>query len=314
MLILALLVALAVGGVLGFMVKQQISRKKLESCENLSARIIDEAKKEAENIKKEAILQAKENLLKVKTEFEKDTRDRKSELDTLERRLRSKEENLERRTDLLSQKETAIENREKAILQKESQLNEKHERADRMLEEQKVKLEQIAGITSEEAKNFIIQSMEAAAKQDAALMIRKIEEEARRTADNTAREVIAYAIQRYAGDYVAENTVSVVNLPNDEMKGRIIGREGRNIRAIEAATGIDLIVDDTPEAVVLSSFDPVRREVARLSLERLITDGRIHPGRIEEIVKKVRSEVETIIKETGERISFTSAFTTFIPN
>ena len=302
MLILALLVALAVGGVLGFMVKQQISRKKLESCENLSARIIDEAKKEAENIKKEAILQAKENLLKVKTEFEKDTRDRKSELDTLERRLRSKEENLERRTDLLSQKETAIENREKAILHKESQLNEKHERADRMLEEQKVKLEQIAGITSEEAKNFLIQSMEAAAKQDAALMIRKIEEEARRTADNTAREVIAYAIQRYAGDYVAENTV--VNLPNDEMKGRIIGREGRNIRAIEAATGIDLIVDDTPEAVVLSSFDPVRREVARLSLERLITDGRIHPGRIEEIVKKVRSEVETIIKETGERTSF----------
>ncbi len=173
-----------------------------------------------------------------------------------------------------------------------------------MLEEQQLKLEQIAGITSEEAKNFLIQSMEAAAKRDAALMIRKIEEDARRTADKTSREIIAYAIQRYAGDYVAENTVSVVNLPNDEMKGRIIGREGRNIRAIEAATGIDLIVDDTPEAVVLSSFDPVRREVARLSLERLITDGRIHPGRIEEIVKKVRSEVETIIKETGERISF----------
>ena len=164
------------------------------------------------------------------------------------------------------------------MLQKESQLNEKHERADRMLEEQKQKLEQIAGITSEEAKNFLIQSMEAEAKRDAALMIRKIEEEAKRTADKTSREIIAYAIQRYAGDYVAENTVSVVNLPNDEMKGRIIGREGRNIRAIEAATGIDLIVDDTPEAVVLSSFDPVRREVARLSLERLITDGRIHPG------------------------------------
>jgi len=171
MLILTLLVALVVGGVLGFIVKQQISRKKLESCENLSARIIDESKKEAENIKKEAILQAKENLLKVKTEFEKDTRDRKSELDTLERRLRSKEENFERRTDLLSQKETAIENREKAILHRESQLNEKHERADRLLEEQKVKLEQIAGITSEEAKNFLIQSMEAAAKRDAALMI-----------------------------------------------------------------------------------------------------------------------------------------------
>jgi ribonuclease Y len=304
MLILVFLAVLAIGGVLGFMVKQKLARKKLESCESLSARIIDEAKKEAENIKKEAILQAKENLLRVKTEFEKDTRDRKGELDALERRIRSKEENLDRKMDLISQKETAIENREKGIQNRENQLNEKHERADRVLEEQKCKLEQIAGLTADEAKNLLVQSMESDAKRDAGLLIRKIEEEARRTADRTAREVIAYAVQRYAGDYVAENTVSVVNLPNDEMKGRIIGREGRNIRAIEAATGIDLIVDDTPEAVVLSSFDPVRREVARLSLERLITDGRIHPGRIEEIVKKVRVEVDNIIKETGERVSF----------
>ena len=303
-LVLAIVAALAVGVAAGYVFKQRLSRKKLESCESLSARIIDEAKKEAETIKKEAVLQAKENLLKAKTEFERDSRDRKGELDALERRLRSKEENIDRRIDLLSQKEGAIENREKVILQKESQLNEKHEQANRMLEVQQQKLEQIAGITSDEAKNFLIQSMEAAAKRDAALMIRRIDEDARRTAEKTSQEVIAYAIQRYAGDYVAEHTVSVVNLPNDEMKGRIIGREGRNIRAIEAATGIDLIVDDTPEAVVLSSFDPVRREVARLSLERLITDGRIHPGRIEEIVKKVRLEVENIIKETGERISF----------
>ncbi len=173
-----------------------------------------------------------------------------------------------------------------------------------MIEEQKRKLEEIAGISSEEAKNFLIQSMEAEAKRDAAVLIRKIEEEAKRTADKQSREIIAYSIQRYAGDFVAENTVSVVNLPSDEMKGRIIGREGRNIRAIEAATGIDLIVDDTPEAVVLSSFDPIRREVARISLERLISDGRIHPGRIEDIVKKVRTEVDTIIRETGERTSF----------
>jgi ribonucrease Y len=303
-LILGMVVVMAAGVVVGYRFNQRISRKKLASCENLSARIIDEAKKEAETIKKEAVLQAKENLLKVKTEFERDTRDRKGELDALERRLRSKEENLDRRTDSLSQKEATIENREKAILQKESQLNEKHDRASRLLEEQQRKLEQIAGITSDEAKNFLIQSMEAAAKRDAALMIRRIDEDAKRTAEKTSQEIIAYAIQRYSGDYVAEHTVSVVNLPNDEMKGRIIGREGRNIRAIEAATGIDLIVDDTPEAVVLSSFDPVRREVARLSLERLITDGRIHPGRIEEIVKKVRLEVESIIKETGERISF----------
>jgi ribonuclease Y len=173
-----------------------------------------------------------------------------------------------------------------------------------MIEEQKRKLEEIAGISSEEAKNFLIQSMETEAKRDAAVLVRKIEEEAKRTADKQSREIIAYSIQRYAGDFVAENTVSVVNLPSDEMKGRIIGREGRNIRAIEAATGIDLIVDDTPEAVVLSSFDPIRREVARISLERLISDGRIHPGRIEDIVKKVRTEVDTIIRETGERTSF----------
>jgi ribonuclease Y len=304
MWILSILVTLAIGAALGYVIRQNISKRKLESCESLSLRIVDEAKKEAETIRKEAILQAKENLLKFKTEFERDTRERKGELDALERRLRLKEENLDRKTDLLSQKETVIENREKELLRRESQLNEKHERADRVLEEQKLKLEQIAGITAEEAKNFLVQSMETEAKRDAALLIRKIDEETRRTADRTSQEIISYAIQRYAGDYVAENTVSVVNLPNDEMKGRIIGREGRNIRAIEAATGIDLIVDDTPEAVVLSSFDPVRREVARLSLERLITDGRIHPGRIEEIVKKVRTEVDGIIKETGERISF----------
>jgi ribonuclease Y len=218
--------------------------------------------------------------------------------------LRSKEENIDKRIDSLSQKETNIENREKALIHKESHLNEKHDKLNRMLEEQKEKLEKIAGISSEEAKNHLIQSMEATAKRDAAAVIRKIEEETKRVADKTSREIIAYAVQRYSGEYVAENTVSVVNLPNDEMKGRIIGREGRNIRAIEAATGIDLIVDDTPEAVVLSSFDPIRREVARISLERLITDGRIHPGRIEDIVKKVRAEIDVIIRETGERTSF----------
>jgi ribonuclease Y len=300
----AVLVGLASGAVLGYVIRQRFSQKKLASSEILSTRIIEEAKKEAETIKKEGVLQAKENLLKLKTEFERDTRDRKTELDALERRLRSKEESLDRRADTLAQKETTSENREKEILNRETQLNEKHERADRLLSEQQRKLEQIAGITAGEAKNVLIQSMEAEARRDAGLLVRKIEEEAKRTADKSSQEIIAYAIQRYAGDYVSENTVSVVNLPSDEMKGRIIGREGRNIRAIEAATGIDLIVDDTPEAVVLSSFDPVRREVARLSLERLITDGRIHPGRIEEIVKKVRTEVDAIIKDTGERISF----------
>jgi ribonuclease Y len=270
----------------------------------LSARIVDEAKKESETIKKEAVIQAKENLLKVKTEFEKDTRERKSELENLEKKIRSKEENLDKRIDQLSQKEANFENRDKSLVNKESAFHEKQEKLHRMIEEQTRKLEEIAGISSEEAKNFLIQSMETEAKRDAAVLVRKIEEEAKRTADKQSREIIAYSIQRYAGDFVAENTVSVVNLPSDEMKGRIIGREGRNIRAIEAATGIDLIVDDTPEAVVLSSFDPIRREVARISLERLISDGRIHPGRIEDIVKKVRTEVDTIIRETGERTSF----------
>ncbi|MBI4632754.1 MAG: ribonuclease Y [Deltaproteobacteria bacterium] len=303
-IILTIFATAAIGAVLGYLFRQRVSKKKLDSSENLSARIIVEAKREADTIKKEAVLQAKENLLRLKAEFEKDTRERKLELDSLEKRLRSKEENIEKRIDSLSQKEATFENREKGLLKKESQLEEKNERMNRLISEQTEKLEKIAGISSEEAKNHLIQSMEAEARREAAMIIRKIEEEAKRTADNKSREIIAYAIQRYAGDFVAENTVSVVALPNDEMKGRIIGREGRNIRAIEAATGIDLIVDDTPEAVVLSSFDPVRREVARISLERLIVDGRIHPGRIEDIVKKVQQEVETVIRETGERTSF----------
>ncbi|NTW77296.1 MAG: ribonuclease Y, partial [Syntrophaceae bacterium] len=214
------------------------------------------------------------------------------------------EENLDKRIDLLEQKEVNIESREKTIISRETAIEEKHRKLDAIMDEQKNKLENIAGMSSEEARNILIQSIESDAKRDAAATVRKIEEEAKLTGDRKAREIIAYSIQRYAGDYVAEHTVSVVNLPSEEMKGRIIGREGRNIRAIEAATGIDLIVDDTPEAVVLSSFDPVRREIARISLERLIQDGRIHPGRIEEIVKKVRLEVEQIIRETGEKTSF----------
>ena len=304
MIILLIIGSIALGVLFGYLIKQRLFKNRQASSEMLSARIVDEAKKESETIKKEAVIQAKENLLKVKTEFEKDTRERKSELENLEKKIRSKEENLDKRIDQLSQKEANFENRDKSLVNKESAFHEKQEKLHRMIEEQTRKLEEIAGISSEEAKNFLIQSMETEAKRDAAVLVRKIEEEAKRTADKQSREIIAYSIQRYAGDFVAENTVSVVNLPSDEMKGRIIGREGRNIRAIEAATGIDLIVDDTPEAVVLSSFDPIRREVARISLERLISDGRIHPGRIEDIVKKVRTEVDTIIRETGERTSF----------
>jgi len=296
--------SVALGFLVGYIIRERIFKNRLAAAENLSARIVDEAKKEAETIKKEAVIQAKENVLKIKSEHDKESRERKLDLDNLEKKIRSKEENLDKRIDQLAQKEANGEIREKSLISREVAFSEKQEKLDRMFEEQRQKLEKIAGISSEEAKNYLMQSMEADAKRDVAIMIRKAEEEAKRTADNKAREIIAYAIQRYAGDFVAENTVSVVNLPGDEMKGRIIGREGRNIRAIEAATGIDLIVDDTPEAVVLSGFDPIRREVAKIALERLITDGRIHPGRIEDIVKKVRTEVDSIIKETGERTSF----------
>ena len=302
--VFVILASLVAGIVIGYIFKNIVSAKKIKSSESLAARIVEESKKEAETIKKESILQAKENLLKIKADFDKETKDRRSDLDALEKRIRSKEENLDKRLDSLTHKESNIEEREKSLIKKEASLEEKHHRLDKVFEEQKQKLETIAGISSEEAKNLLIQAMESDAKRDAALMIRKIEDEATLTADKKSKEIIAYAIQRYAGDFVAENTVSAVNLPSEEMKGRIIGREGRNIRAIEAATGIDLIVDDTPEAVVLSSFDPIRREVARISLERLIQDGRIHPGRIEEIVKKVEKEVDQIIRETGEKSCF----------
>ncbi|OGP87451.1 MAG: ribonuclease Y, partial [Deltaproteobacteria bacterium RBG_19FT_COMBO_43_11] len=302
--VLVILVAVIAGIVIGFVLRQLFAAKKIKLSESLAERIVEESKKEAETIKKEAILQAKENLLKIKADFDRETKDKKNDLDGLEKRIRAKEENLDKRIDSLAQKESNIEDREKSLIKKENAIEEKHHKLDMIMAEQKEKLERIAGISSEEAKKLLIQSMETDAKRDAALVIRKIEDEAKFTADRKSREIIAYSIQRYAGDVVAENTVSAVNLPSEEMKGRIIGREGRNIRAIEAATGIDLIVDDTPEAVVLSSFDPIRREVARISLERLIQDGRIHPGRIEEVVKKVKVEVDQIIRETGEKASF----------
>jgi len=303
-MILIILGSIAIGVVLGYLFQVRLAKKKLESSESLADRIVDEAKKEAENIRKEAILQAKENLFRAKSEFEKEAKESKAEFENIEKRLREKEESLDRRADQLSQRESGMENRERSLSGKEAQINEKNEKLSRLIQEQKENLEKVAGLSSDEAKKQLIQAIESDAKKDAATLVRKIQEEAKNAAEKKSREIIAYAVQRYASDHVAENTVSVVSLPNDEMKGRIIGREGRNIRAIEAATGIDLIVDDTPEAVVLSSFDPIRREVARLSLERLIADGRIHPGRIEDIVKKVRTEVDTIIRETGERTSF----------
>ncbi|HEN21112.1 MAG TPA: ribonuclease Y, partial [Desulfobacteraceae bacterium] len=303
-IVIGLAVALGLGGVAGYFLSRRISRRNLESTENLAARIVSEAKKESENIKKEAILQAKDYLLKAKNDFENDTRERKLEIDKLENRLRSKEENLEKRQDQFVQRESNLGNRENDLVKKELQLSEKQKELENVIGEQRAKLEKIAGLSAEEAKNHLVQIMTDEARHAAARKIRKIEEDVQRDAEKKSREILAYAVQRYASDFVVENTVSVVSLPSDEMKGRIIGREGRNIRAIEAATGTDLIVDDTPEAVVLSSFDPIRREVAKISLERLITDGRIHPGRIEDVVNNARKEVDKIIRETGERVSF----------
>ena len=303
-IILVVLVSAALGAVLGYCVRKSMSGRMLESSENLSLRITSEAKKEAENIKKEAILQAKDNLLKAKNEFERETRDRRTEIEKVEERIHQKEENLDKKTDLFAQREAIIEKRENAVIDKETVLNEKHDRVDKIIEEQREQLEKIAGISSEEAKESLVQLMVDDARHEAGGVIRKIEEETKRESEKRSSEILAYAVQRCSSDFVAEHTVSVVNLPSDEMKGRIIGREGRNIRAIEAATGTDLIIDDTPEAVVISSFDSVRREVAKRSLENLIHDGRIHPGRIEEVVKKVQTEVDKVIRETGERTSF----------
>ncbi len=303
-IILVVLVSSALGAVLGYFLRKRISGKMLDSSEQLAQRITSEAKKEAENIKKEAILQAKDNLLKAKNEFEKESRDRRSEIEKIEERIRYREASVDKKTDQLAQRENHIEKRESSINDKENLLNEKHGKVDKIIEEKRKELEKVAGLSSEEARDSLVKLMVDDARHEAGGIIRKIEEETKLESEKKSREILAYAVQRYASDFVTENTVSVVNLPSDEMKGRIIGREGRNIRAIEAATGTDLIIDDTPEAVVISSFDPVRREVAKRALETLIHDGRIHPGRIEEIVKKVRSEVDKLIRETGERISF----------
>jgi ribonuclease Y len=293
-----------VGGVLGVVLFRKLMETRLTSSAGTAQRIINEAEKEAETLRKEATLQAKDSLYQMKLEFERETKETRKELQGYERRLLQKEENLEKKSELFDRRETNLGQREKTLFNQEKSLSEKEGQLDRLIQKQRAQLELIAGISSAEAKDLLIKSMEAEARQDAAKLIKRIENSARETADKKSRDIMGLAIKRYAGDYVAEKAISVVALPNEEMKGRIIGREGRNIRAIEAATGIDLIIDDTPEAVILSGFNPIRREVARLALERLISDGRIHPARIEEIVEKVSQEVETAIREAGEQAAF----------
>ncbi|HEY6008680.1 MAG TPA: ribonuclease Y [Geobacteraceae bacterium] len=299
-----IVVAAGIGFVIGNLLRKKMSDATVAKAEELAVRTLEEAKREAETITKEATLQAKDAVYQAKAEFERETKDKQRDLQTLEKRLQQKEENLDKKINLIDQREADFFKREQGLVTKEQQLAQKDEKLSQTVEEQRRKLETISGMSSAEAKKILMETMESEAKLDAAKMIKTIEEEAREMADKKSKEIISLAIQRYAGEYVAERTVSVVALPSDEMKGRIIGREGRNIRALEAATGIDLIIDDTPEAVILSGFNPVRREVAKIALEKLIMDGRIHPGRIEEVVAKAQEEVELTIKEAGEQAAF----------
>ncbi|MFQ8988374.1 MAG: Rnase Y domain-containing protein, partial [Intestinibacter sp.] len=279
--IIAAVVGLAIGIGAGYFVRKNISEAKIGEADSLAKNIIDQANKDAETMKKEKLLEAKEEIHKFRSDAEKENRERRSELQKYERRVIQKEESLDR-------KQQSIESKESNLNQKLRAVDEKQKEVEAIKVKQLEKLEDISGITSEKAKDIILSNAEKEVRHEMSIMIKEIETQAKEDAEKKSREIIGYAIQKCAADHVAETTVTVVNLPNDEMKGRIIGREGRNIRTLETLTGIDLIIDDTPEAVILSGFDPIRREVARIALEKLIADGRIHPARIEEMVDKAR--------------------------
>ena len=293
----ALVVGLGVGFPFGIHYRKKVSEKEISSAEEEGKRIINEAIKSAETKKKEALLEAKEEILKNRSEYEKEEKSRRADLQRQENRLQQKEENLDRKTE-------ALEKREESLAQKHAAIDKENEEIKVIKRSQTEMLERISGFTAEEAKAYLIAQVESEVTHETALKIKEVESRMKEECEARAREVVAQAIQRCAADSVAELTVSVVPLPNDEMKGRIIGREGRNIRTIETLTGVDLIIDDTPEAITVSCFEPVRREIARLALEKLIADGRIHPTHIEEMVEKARREVESTIKAEGERAVF----------
>ncbi|MCX6826343.1 MAG: ribonuclease Y [candidate division Zixibacteria bacterium] len=294
----------AIGFGIAWFIMRRIGDTKIANAEEFARKVIAEAEKEAEIKKKEALLEAKEEWYKVKSNFERELQNRRNEIQKVERRLLDKEGGIDKKLEALARREKDIQNRERTLSGREKGITLREQEMDKAIQMQNEKLERIAQMTAEEAKRELKGNLLAEAKVEAAAAIKEIKENAERNAEKEAREVIISAIYRCAADHTVESTVSVVNLPNEEMKGRIIGREGRNIRSFETATGIDVIVDDTPEAVILSGYDPVRREVARMALEKLITDGRIHPTRIEEVVEKSQKEMEMIIRETGEQACF----------
>ena len=288
-------------GVAGYFIHKIRAERRSRGATKKAESLIADAEKRAQEITRDAAAQIKNELYEMRRDFERQTRDRKRELGALERRLIQKEENLEKKVDLLEKKEQESATKEREVVARERAVKKKDEQLDQLLGEQRKKLQELSGLTVAEAKKMLFAQLQAEVKRDAALHFKKVEEELREESNKRAKRILSDAIQRCAVDHVVESTVSVVHLPNDEMKGRIIGREGRNIRALENATGIDVIIDDTPEAVILSGYDPIRRETARISLERLINDGRIHPARIEEIVGKVEEEMAVSIKEAGEQ-------------
>jgi len=295
---------LIVGLFVGYLIRKSIAEAKISSAETLAKQIVEEAYRNADAAKKEALLEARDENHKLRQHAEDELRDRRAEFQKQENRLTQKEENLDRKSDTLDSRELSLEKREEALAEKQQQIEKMESKVDAMIEKQETELERISGYTTDQAKQIILERIEKEVKHEAALMIKESENRAKEEADKKAKTLLSLALQRCAADHVAETTVSVVNLPNDEMKGRIIGREGRNIRTLETLTGIDLIIDDTPEAVILSGFDPIRREIARLALEKLVQDGRIHPARIEEMVDKARREVDEYIREVGEETTF----------
>ncbi len=290
----------------GYLFRRHIAEKGVQDAEAKAKHILEQASKEIEDKKRGSELEAKDLLYRMRQDFDKETKDRRQEISELEKRLVQKEENIDRRLGLLEKKEKEIETRQDGVRKQEETIKAKDVQLHSLINEEKERLQKISSLSAEEAKQILLGRLNEELNSDKAIFIKRYEEEIKSSADKKAREVISLAIQRCAADHAVESTVSVVNLPNDEMKGRVIGREGRNIRALEMATGVDVIIDDTPEAVTLSCFDTVRREIARLSLEKLISDGRIHPGRIEEVVEKTKKDMEEKIREEGEKAAFES--------